>query len=207
MFIEKIRKSFKEEGSIFAKDILLLFPEFSKAYIYRLIKEAEKNGQLVKFSRGVYCIPKKTFFGHSTLTSNIVASKKYISNGGSIYGLYSGLTLLNNFAVSTQVPNTLEIVTNNEATRKRIVQINGVKFILRKSRFPITNENYNYYTVLQLFQELGSNTKLNTFSKKRIKDFIKENSLDEKRLIKLAMRFPAQTLKNLIGSEIISGLI
>lgn len=207
MFIEKIRKSFKVGEAIFAKEILQLFPEFTKAYVYRLLKESIDNEQLIKFSRGIYCIPKKTSFGDSSLSSNAVASQKYISDGNMVYGLYSGLTLLNNFAISAQVPNVIEIVTNNEATRKRTIEINGVKFILRKSRFPITKDNYNYYTVLQIFQELGTNTKINSFSKKQIRDYIKKNSLEEKELIRLAMRFPAQTLKNLIVSEVINGIL
>lgn len=207
MFIEKIRKSFKAGETIFAKEILQLFPEFTKAYVYRLLKESIDNEQLIKFSRGIYCIPKKTSFGYSSLSPNAVASQKYISDGNMVYGLYSGLTLLNNFAISAQVPNVIEIVTNNEATRKRTIEINGVKFILRKSRFPITKDNYNYYTVLQIFQELGTNTKINSFSKKQISDYIKKNSLEEKELIRLAMRFPAQTLKNLIVSEVINGTL
>lgn len=207
MFIEKIRKSFKVGETIFAKEILQLFPEFTKTYVYRLLKESIDNEQLIKFSRGIYCIPKKTSFGYSSLSSNAVASQKYISDGNMVYGLYSGLTLLNNFAISAQVPNVIEIVTNNEATRKRTIEINGVKFILRKSRFPITKDNYNYYTVLQIFQELGTNTKINSFSKQQIKDYIKKNSLEEKELIRLAMRFPAQTLKNLIVSEVINGIL
>lgn len=207
MFVERLKSNFNKGEPIFAEDILLLFPEFTRAYVFRLIKKAEENGDLVKFSRGVYCIPKKTFFGYSTLTSSMIANDKYVSNGDSIFGIYSGLTLLNQFAVSTQIPNIVEIVTNNESTRKRVVEIDGMKFIVRKSRFEITKDNYNYYSLLQLFLELGVNPNLDYFSKMRIKDFISSNNIDQSKLIKLAMNFPAQTLKNLIGSEVINGTI
>lgn len=207
MFIEKIKRNFKIGEPIFIEDILSLFPEFTRAYVFRLIKKAEEDEELVKFSRGVYCIPKKTFFGFSTLTSSMVANNKYITNGDSIYGVYSGLTLLNQFSVSSQIPNVIEIVTNNEATRKRMININGMKFIIRKSRFEITKDNYNYYSLLQLFLELGINPNLDEFAKQSIKDYMIKNNINQNELIRLAMKFPAQAVKNLIGSKVIDGTI
>ena len=207
MFIKRIEKAFKPGKPIYTKDILLLYPEFTKAYVFRLLKKAEKNGELVRFSRGVYCIPKKTFFGYSTLSSGMVANDRYIRNNETVCGLYSGLTLLNQFAISTQVPNVVEIVTNNETTRKRTVIIDGMKFIIRKSRFEITNDNYFYYTVLQLFLELGINPSLSDFSKKKIKEYLVSNNIDQNRLIKYAMFFPAQVVKNLLGSEVLNGTL
>lgn len=207
MFIKRIEKAFKPGKPIYTKDILLLYPEFTKAYVFRLLKKAEKNGELVRFSRGVYCIPKKTFFGYSTLSSGMVANDRYIRNNETVCGLYSGLTLLNQFAISTQVPNVVEIVTNNETTRKRTVIIDGMKFIIRKSRFEITNDNYFYYTILQLFLELGINPSLNDFSKKKIKEYLVSNNIDQNRLIKYAMFFPAQVAKNLLGSEVLDGTL
>lgn len=207
MFIEKIKRNFKIGEPIFIEDILSLFPEFTRAYVFRLIKKAEEDEELIKFSRGVYCIPKKTFFGFSTLTSSMVANSKYITNGDSIYGVYSGLTLLNQFSVSSQIPNVIEIVTNNEATRKRMININGMKFIIRKSRFEITKDNYNYYSLLQLFLELGINPNLDEFAKQSIKDYMIKNNINQNELIRLAMKFPAQAVKNLIGSKVIDGTI
>ena len=207
MFVERIKKVFKPGKPIFTEDILLLFPEFTKAYVFRLLKNAENKGELVRFSRGVYCIPKKTFFGYSTLSSGMIANDKYIGNNETVCGLYAGLTLLNQFAVSTQVPNIVEIVTNNETTRKRTVIIDDMKFIVRKSRFKITKENFSYYTILQLFLELGINPSLNDFSKKKIKEYLISNNINQARLIKYAMFFPAQVAKNLLGSEVLNGTI
>ena len=207
MFIERIEKAFKPGRPIFTEDILSLYPEFTKAYVFRLLKNAEKNGELVRFSRGVYCIPKKSFFGYTTISSGMVASEKYICNNDTVCGLYAGLTLLNQFAISTQVPNVVEIVTNNETTRKRTVIIDGVEFIIRKSRFEITKENLAYYTVLQLFLELGINPSLNDFSKKKIKEYLVSNNIDQSKLIRYAMFFPAQVAKNLLGSEVLNGTV
>ena len=207
MLIERLKKKYKPGKPMFTEDILLLFPEFTKAYVFRLLKKAENSGELVRFSRGVYCIPKKTFFGYATISSSMVANDKYIGDSDNIFGVYSGLSLLNQFAISTQVPNVIEIVTNNETTRKRLVEIDGMKFIVRKSRFEITKDNYNYYTILQLFLELGINPSLDDFSKQRIKEYISSNNMDQNRLIKYAMFFPAQVIKNLLWSEVLNGTI
>lgn len=207
MFIEKIRESFEPSRPILIEDIIKLFPNFSRAYIFRLIKKSEANGELVKFSRGVYCIPKKTYFGQATLTSKMVANKKYVTDGNQVYGVYSGLSLLNQFSISTQIPNVIEIVTNNEATRKRVVDIDGMKYIIRKSRFDINKDNFNYYLLLQLFLELGLDPKLDDYSKKQIQSFVSDNNIELDKLIKYAMIFPAQVIKNLIGSEVFNGTI
>lgn len=204
MLLEKVQETYQKGEPIFIEDILSLYPEFTRAYVFRLAKQDETNRDLVRFSRGVYCIPKETVLGEVTITSTMVANTKYVSNKDNVYGIYSGLSLLNDFAVSTQVPNITEIVTNNETTRKRVVDIKGMKFVLRKSRFEITKDNYQYYTLLQLFLELGNNPELSTFSKERILEYIKINNLDKSKLILYAMSFPAQVMKNLIGSNIIN---
>lgn len=204
MFIERLKENFKQGEPIFSEGILSLFPEYTRAYVFRLIKRYEEDGELVKFSRGVYYIPKQTLFGSNSLTSSMVAENKYITDGNNIYGVYSGLTLLNQFAISSQIPNVVEIVTNKEATRKRVVVIDGMKFIIRKSRFEITKDNYNYYSLLELFLELGVNPNLDDFAKQRITDYMNENNINQNTLIRLAMKFPAQTIKNLIVSEVIN---
>lgn len=204
MLLEKVQETYQKGEPIFIEDILSLYPEFTRAYVFRLAKQDETNGDLVRFSRGVYCIPKETVLGEVTTTSTMVANTKYVSSKDNIYGIYSGLSLLNDFAVSNQVPNITEIVTNNETTRKRVVDIEGMKFVLRKSRFEITKDNYQYYTLLQLFLELGNNPDLSMFSKERILEYIKLNNIDKSKLIQYAMSFPAQVMKNLIGSNIIN---
>ena len=54
-----------------------------------------------------------------------------------------------------------------------------MRFVLRKSRFEITKNNYGYYEVLQLFLELGFNPKFNDFSRAKIREHINENKLDK----------------------------
>ena len=204
MFIEKIKMVYDPNVPIFTKEILKLFPEFSRSYIFKLIEKSEKKGELAKFSSGVYFIPTETVLGPSTIVADMVAEKKYVKDSNDVYGVYSGVTLLNKFSVTTQVPNVIEIVTNNETTRRREVDIDGRKFILRKSNFKINSKNYNTYTILQLFSDLKIGEKLNLFAKSSIVEYIKNNNITQRDLLSYAIYFPSRTINSLLRSEILS---
>ena len=130
MFAEKFKERFEENEPIFTEDILNTFSEYSRAYVFRLIKNMAQSKDLVKFSDGVYYLPRKTFFGISTITADMVVEKKYIYTDDNVCGVYSGLKLLNMFSITTQVPNVIEVVTNNETTRCREIVLDKRKFVL-----------------------------------------------------------------------------
>jgi len=90
--------------------------EFSRAYVFRLLKEAASKGELLKFEKGVYYVPTSTMYGKSNLALEQVISKKYIKDKDDVFGIYSGLMLKYNFSMTNQVPMTIEIITNNEST-------------------------------------------------------------------------------------------
>ncbi len=207
MFIEDIKKAYGVNTPIFADEIVTLFSNYTRAYVFRLIKKAEDAEELVSFSRGVYFIPQKTFFGQSTICSEMVAEKKYLKNNQSVYGIYAGLNLLNQFGITTQVPNTMEIVTNNETTRKRNVSINGRKFILRRARCEINKENFPVYTILQLFSDMSNEYNLDNFSKSQINDYMSINKIKADDLFYISKSFPAATLKKMVESGVLSAAI
>ena len=207
MFIDKIEKTYGANTPIFADEIVALFDGYTRAYVFRLINKAEADGELVSYSRGVYYIPKNTFFGKSTICSEMVAEKKYIKNKESVYGIYSGLNLLNRFGITAQVPNTLEIVTNNETTRKRKIEIGGRAFILRKARCKITKDNYPVYTLLQLFNDMSDKDELDEFAKKQIGDYIVRNDVTTEKLFDMSKVFPSATLKKMIWSGALNGTL
>lgn len=204
MFSEALEREFGINTPIFAEEIIASFSNLSRAYVFRLIRKAVNDGTLSCFTRGVYYLPKKTFFGSSSICAEMVAEKKYIKKKDSVYGIYAGLNLLNQFGITTQVPNTLEIVTNNEATRKRKITIEGRQFIVRKARCEITSQNYPVYMLFQLFNDMDHSDNLDLFSKKRISEFIMENNIRAEQLSLMASAFPATAIKKMIGSGVIN---
>ncbi len=204
MFIERLKEKFNIDEPIFTNEILELFDGFTRAYVFRLINKAKSAGEIEQFDNGVYYIPKRTVLGLSTITADDVINKKYLRNGNEVYGVYSGLKLQNIFSVTTQMPNTVEIVTNNETMRKRQVEIDGRTFILRKSRCPISKVNVNAYTVLQLFNDMGTQIRLDDSAKDKVVSFIRKNNVTARELMSLATVFPAQTTKSLIVNGVLN---
>ena len=66
---------------------------------------------------------KKMLWGDSHLNSRKVIQKRFLSDGDKVYGHIAGLSLVNQAGLSTQVPNLLELVTNNEHTRTRDIHV------------------------------------------------------------------------------------
>lgn len=203
--IKRLKNKFGVNEPIFTNEILSEMSEYSRPRIFQLIKLAENNEELIKFEKGVYYIPTETRYGTSLISVEQVIRKKYISNKNEIFGIYSGLQLQQNFMLTTQVPTTIEIVTNNETMWIREIKIKNRSIILKKSRTPITKENADVYTILELFTNIDANKYLNNLSAQReVKNFIKDKKIKCKDVLTLAGFFPSKTMKNIMGSGIIN---
>lgn len=203
MLVERLKKNFNTNEPIFTNEILEMFSEYSRAYIFRLINKAEKKGEIINFDTGVYFIPTKSIIGSSTITAEDVVNKKYVGYKDDVYGVYSGLNLQNMFSLTTQMPNTIEIVSNRESMRCRRIMIDGRTIILRKSRCKIDSSNAHTYTILQLLSEMGMTTAMDDRAKESIIRYMRENKVSNDDLISLAKVFPAQTAKNLMYSGVL----
>lgn len=207
MLTERLVQKFGYNEPIFTDEILELFSEYSRVQVFRYVKKAETNYELIQFSKGVYYVPRKTFFGTmSVITSDSVMEKRYLKNECSVYGVYSGMKLLNAFSITTQMPAVIEIVSNNESMRCREVELNGRRFVLRKSRCSITEKNYAAYTILQLFNDFENDDKLNLFSTKRLQEYVQKQNITMRQLTELASFFPSRVSKRLIESGFINEL-
>lgn len=204
MFTERLRNKFRVDEPIFTQEILELFSDYSRVQVFRLIKKATEDGDIAQYDKGIYYIPQDTILGKSTITADMIIEKKFLRSKQDVYGVYSGIKLLNNFSLTTQMAAVVEIVTNNESAKYREIQIRNRRYILRKSRLPITKENYAAYTILQLFSELNKNEKLDAYSKDILLKYIKDNGVPKEQLFSLSMNFPSRTAQNLIGSGIIN---
>lgn len=205
MFIERLKENYPVDTPVFTDEILSLFPEYTRAYVFRLIKKAEADGSLARFDTGVYYMPTQTAFGKSRISPEDVARKRYLADGGNVYGIYGGLALKNMFAVTTQMPVCAEMITNRESMRRREVEIGNMRFILRRSRCPIDGKNERAYTVLQLLSETdGAEIAGNARAKAKLTAYLREGNVTVGQLVALAAVFPARTSKNLFGSGILN---
>lgn len=203
MFIERIKENFQINEPIFTQEILDLFSDYSRAQVFRFINTAKDRGEIVQFDKGIYYLPKMTYFGMSNISVDSVIEKKYLSNKNDNYGVYSGIRLLNMFSVTTQVPVVIEIVSNNESSKCRQITIKGRRFILRRSRFEINRDNVYEYVILQLFNDFSNQTKLNDLAKKKLLEFMEEKGVTVQKILELSLKFPANTIKKLLKSGLL----
>ena len=145
-----------------------------------------KNNILKQFYKGIYYKPEKNIFGEMPLDKNKVIIKKYIKDEeGNIKGYITGAKLFNQLGLTTQVPNIINIVTNecknyNKYKNKKL----GV--IIRQPKIKIDNDNYKY---LQLLDIISNKDQINIEVDdvdEIIYNFIEENKLNFEKIIKYA---------------------
>lgn len=203
--IERLINKFGVNEPIFTNEILEEIKEYSRARVFQILKKAEDEKKIIKFDNGIYYIPTKTRYGLSLISVEQVVVKKFITNNDEVYGIYGGLQMKQNFMLTSQIPSSIEIITNNETMFVRKKLLKNRKIILRKSRLPITKENVNAYTILELFTNIDVKDYLNNLmAQKEVFNFIKEKGIKSKDVYKLAGFFPAKTTRNIMESGIIN---
>ncbi len=203
--LEKLIEEYGYNNPISIQDIRNVFSNLSKVRVNQIIDELEKNNQLIRYSMGIYYIPTETIFGKSKLNVQKVIQKKYIEDKDKIFGFYTGLSFMNMIGLTTQVPNTIEISTNNESSRVRDVLVGSQVIKLRKARVEVSNENYKELQLLECLSQI-SNENFEG-AKDVLYNFAKENKLNINNLILFSREFPARVTKNLLSMGVVYGAI
>ena len=144
------------------------------------------NDILKQFYRGIYYKPLKNVFGEMPLDKNKVIIKKYIKDeNGNIKGYITGAKLFNQLRLTTQVPNIINIVTN-EWKNNNGYRNEKLGVIIRQPKIKIDNDNYKY---LQLFDIINNKDQIHIEvdnENEIIYKFIENNKLDFEKIIKYA---------------------
>ena len=156
----------------------------------------------MRFDRGIYYIPTETAFGTSLLDPRKVIEKKYVKDSSGCYGYYSGAAFLNQLGLSTQMPNTIEVCTNNEKTRSRELAIGKQRVILRRARSKVTAKNAAVLSFLELMNEMPA-PYFSEGRKKLAIEFITKNGITRRDITEYAPAFPDKAMRTLVESEII----
>ena len=122
MLYEFLKNNYKEAEPIFFSDIVI--EGITKSAVNQQLKKLCDEGKLQKYENGIYYLPKKSRLKTNVgVNADMVARYKYVSRGGKVDGFYSGNTFANQLGISTQVPNKVEIVSNNMVAKVREVPI------------------------------------------------------------------------------------
>ena len=203
--LERLESKFGTNHPIFTSEILEEMSEYSRPRVFQLLKKLEQDESIVKFTKGVYYIPTETRYGRSLISVEQVVRKKYVSDKREVFGIYGGLQMQQSFMLTYQVPNAIEVVTNNETMWVREIKLKNRSVILRKSRLPITKENAAAYTILELFNNIDMRKYFSDTSVQReVSGFIREKAIKVKDVYSLAGVFPSKATRNIIESGIIN---
>lgn len=185
---------------ILSKDVT--FKSYSKQWLYKEFNKLCKSGKIIKYEKGIYYIPTKTILGASLLDPKKVIEKKYVNNGTETFGYYSGSTFLNQLRISTQMPNTIEIYTNNERSNVRDVNIGKQKVLLRRARTEINKKNAAVLSLLELMNFVPASF-FDDERRAKINLYITKNKITRKSITKYAPVFPDRAMRTLVESEVI----
>lgn len=182
------------------------FMGYSRPWIMKQLQKLCESGEIIRYEKGIYYIPNDTLFGKSILNPRKVIEKKYIKNGCNIMGYYSGLTFQNQLKLTTQMPNVIEIYTNNEPSKVRDVVVGGQRVILRRARTNINNENVAVLSFLEMMNDITPSL-LDDEKRSFITNYINSNGITKKDVLNYSAVFPDKAMRNLIESEAIFNVI
>ena len=98
----------------------------------------EKEGQIMRLTKGVYCRKVKTAFGYYTPDKEILFCKQLLRDENEVIGYETGLSALNRIGLVSQMPKKRCIATNLHT--KRIPK--GMQIEIRKP--PIRDNADNF---------------------------------------------------------------
>lgn len=199
---EIITNGFKTDEPILVEDIIRMFPNRSRQWVDKALKTMVDSNTLKRYTTGVYYIPRKTLFGDSLLDSDRVVKKKYIESDGEVYGYVSGTALLNSLGLTTQVPNMITIITNNESSRGRKVRIGKQEVYLIKSPTEISKKNSAVLQLLEAVKLVNLND-LDETEDKNLEDYIKNNKITLNDVSKYCVFFPDAVSRKILGGKLI----
>lgn len=179
------------------------YKSYSVPWIKKMLKKLCDEEKIIRFEKGIYYIPTDTPLGKSRLDPKKVIQKKYINDGKRTIGYFSGMTFLNMLGLSAQVPNRIEIYTNNEPSRVREVSVGSQKVLLRRARTGITDDNAATMSFLELMTYTDAGFFDSKNKKKIVSAFIDKNRITRKSVSDYSPYFPDKAMRTLVESEVI----
>lgn len=189
-----------------------IFIEDIKEYIMQFYKEEEKKKvfnnvkeilnrlnkeKVIKTAyKGIYYIPKTNIFGEIPLANSKIIQYKYlVDKFGNIKGYITGANLFNKIGLTTQVPNVIDIVTNESKNNNKYVN-KYLNVVIRKPKIEINNNNYKYLQLIDLIENKDNIYIEENDIDEIIYNFILENDLDFEKILKYARETNSKTVIN-----------
>lgn len=202
MLYDYLIENYKAYEPIFTSDIDLDIPGNS---LRPMLKDLVDSGKLCRYDAGVYYLPgDMKLKGLVPISASTVARCKYVNQKGKVRGYYAGYTFANQMGLSLQVPFVQEIVSNEASAKVREIEIKGQRFLLRKPRAVITEENYKVLQFLDFLVDFdkyldGSVENVPT----RLIQIIKDENITKNIIDTYISLYPTKVYKNMYETGVV----
>lgn len=189
---------------IIANDIHLNL-NLNTASLRRSLNRMVQNEEIQRFDNGIYFFAKWNTIlkQNSKLSERLVIERKYIRAGEQVYGYLSGLAFANQLGLTTQVPQNLEIVTEKNASKRRMIAFKSYRLTLKIPRISITKQNVKLLQILDLLSETDIYTESNNQTLKlKSLDYLKDLQLSSQEIRQIILCYPNKTAKRLMELEL-----
>ena len=162
----------------------------------------EREGVVSRIARGVYCKRVKTPFGDYVPSKETIYGRWLVLDGDRVIGYETGLSLMNQIGLVSQMPRKKWIATNNYT----LPVPKDVDIEIQKPRAAVTNENYKYLQILDMIDSMGEAPVDAAAPEEIIREKTESAGLLPDRLILYARKFyPTKTLERTVD-VILGGL-
>ena len=162
----------------------------------------ERDGVVFRITRGVYCKRIKTPFGDYVPSKDMIYGRWLVLDGDRVIGYETGLSLMNQLGLVSQMPRKKWIATNNYT----LPVPKAVEIEVQKPRTAVTNENYQYLQILDMIDSMGEAPVDAAAPEEIIREKTESAGLLPDRLILYARKFyPTKTLERTVD-VILGGL-
>lgn len=203
MLLNYLKETYGYNEPIFINEIR--FDSLNDNSLRQSFKRMVKSGELERFDTGIYYIPNPTrLLKKSYLDPMKVVTRKYIKNQYETYGYFSGAFLANQLGMTTQMPAVMEIVTNKEATKGRMVTLGGQSVRLRRPSMPISTDNAELLQFLDAVSLVDKYAELSMEDSIRLlREYSRRKNFTRLQLSQTISTVTGTTAKKLIDWEII----
>ncbi len=203
MLKEYLEKTYGYNEPIFISD--LQFDNMNDNSLRQYFKRMVKSGDLVRFDTGIYYLPKASRLLSKTYMDPLkVIIRKYIRNNSSTFGYFSGAFFANQIGLTTQMPAVMEIVTNKESTKGRIVTVGGQSIRLKRPAVTVTQKNAE---LLQIIDAIGQMDRYAELEKEDAltlyKNYIRKKGFSQTQLTEIMPAITGNTAKKLIEGGLV----
>ena len=155
----------------------------------------EKEGVLSRIAHGVYAKKIQTPFGDYVPGKDKIFGRWLVLDGNHVIGYETGLSLMNQLGLVSQMPNKRYIATNNY----RFTLPKDVDIEIQKPRIPVTKDNFKYLQILDAINGLDQAPVDAAEPEAIIREKAQSAALQSDRLILYARAlYPTETLKKTI---------